>query len=276
MFNPKSTIYQTEWLDLVFADRNKSYGAYELRQNYNKRLLRALMLASSFVMLLFAYPVIKQFRDKNIPINQPIAHEEITVVDLLPKTPKPDRPAPEPAAPASAPLRTIRSVPPVVVSTPVTEDPPRNIDLITSAIGTQTTDGTATNSNVSPVVGTPGEGSGMSTEPSTGDEPVNVSVLEKYPEFPGGMEGFAKYLQKNLRYPMPAIEAGITGKVFVTFIVERDGRLTDIKVVRGLGYGCDQEAERVLKKSPVWSPGIQNNRAVRVQYTIPLMFQLSE
>ena len=85
-----------------------------------------------------------------------------------------------------------------------------------------------------------------------------------------------KFLRKNLRYPERAAEAGVGGKVLVSFVVEKDGRLTDIRIVRGIGFGCDEEAARVLKKSPAWEPGIQNNRQVRVLYTIPLHFQLGE
>lgn len=87
---------------------------------------------------------------------------------------------------------------------------------------------------------------------------------------------FGNFLRKHLRYPERARDAGIAGKVFVSFVVEKDGRLTDIKVLRGIGYGCDEEAARVLKKSPSWKPGIQNDRTVRVLYTIPLHFQMAE
>ena len=81
-------------------------------------------------------------------------------------------------------------------------------------------------------------------------------------------------MQKNLRYPQEAIEAGISGKVYISFVVEKDGSLTDIKVVRPLGSGTDEEAVRVLKNSPKWKPGIQNGRPVRVAYTMPISFTL--
>jgi TonB family protein len=102
---------------------------------------------------------------------------------------------------------------------------------------------------------------------------TNVEVL---PTFPGGLEQFGKFLGKNLRYPPIARESGIQGRVFCTFVVEKDGSLTDIKVSRGIGGGCDEEAIRVLRSSPKWNPGIQHGRPVRVSYTVPIFFQLQQ
>jgi TonB family protein len=102
---------------------------------------------------------------------------------------------------------------------------------------------------------------------------TNVEVL---PTFPGGLEQFGKFLGKNLRYPPIARENGMQGRVFCTFVVEKDGSLTDIKVARGIGGGCDEEAIRVLKSSPKWNPGVQNGRNVRVSYTVPIFFQLQQ
>lgn len=111
------------------------------------------------------------------------------------------------------------------------------------------------------------------TIPSKKDSIVftNVEVL---PAFPGGIQEFSKFLSSNLKYPSEAKKAGIEGRVFLNFIVEKDGSLSDIKVVRGIGGGCDEEAVRVLSLSPKWNPGVQNGRNVRVSYTIPIFFQL--
>ena len=92
----------------------------------------------------------------------------------------------------------------------------------------------------------------------------------------GGIEKFYKYLQNNIHYPAIAKENNVQGKVFVSFVVERDGTLTDVRVARGLGSGCDEEAVRVLKASPKWKPGIQNGRPVRVAYTMPISFALAQ
>jgi protein TonB len=90
------------------------------------------------------------------------------------------------------------------------------------------------------------------------------------------MEAFYKYLGKAIKYPSVARENGTQGRVIVSFVCERDGSLTDVKVARGIGDGCDEEAIRVIKASPHWKPGIQNGRPVRVAYSVPIMFTLSE
>ncbi len=108
------------------------------------------------------------------------------------------------------------------------------------------------------------------------DDLYNFASVEQLPKFPGGDEQFGKFLAGNLKYPAEAKEKHISGRVFVSFVVEKDGSLTDIKVLRGLGYGTDEEAVRVLKASPKWSPGMKEGKKVRVQFTMPIFFQLGE
>jgi protein TonB len=111
---------------------------------------------------------------------------------------------------------------------------------------------------------------------SSGSNSKIFTAVEQAPSFPGGIEEFYKFLQTNIRYPAKAFENNVQGKVFLTFVVEKDGSLTDIKVVRGIGSGCDEEARRVFTISPKWKPGIQNGRPVRVQYTMPISFSLAK
>ncbi|PTQ95705.1 TonB family protein [Mucilaginibacter yixingensis] len=99
------------------------------------------------------------------------------------------------------------------------------------------------------------------------------SKIEQSAEFPGGIDSFFKFMSKNLKYPPDAKKNNVQGKVFLTFVVEKDGSLTDIKVVRGIGYGCDEEAIRVMKLSPKWNAAMHDNKPVRQQYTIPILFQ---
>jgi protein TonB len=103
----------------------------------------------------------------------------------------------------------------------------------------------------------------------------NISI-EMQPAFPGGMGKFYAYLRKSVKYPPMATENNIQGKVFLSFVVEKNGDLTDIKVDRKLGGGTDEEAIRVLKASPRWTPGIQNGNPVRVKYNIPISFALAQ
>jgi protein TonB len=99
-------------------------------------------------------------------------------------------------------------------------------------------------------------------------------VVESMPSFPGGEPALYKYLGENIKYPQMAKESGIQGRVFVTFVVERDGTVTDVRVLRGIGGGCDEEAIRVVKNMPKWTPGKQRGKAVRVQYNLPVKFTL--
>ncbi len=100
------------------------------------------------------------------------------------------------------------------------------------------------------------------------------TVVENEPEFPGGMEALYKYLAQNIKYPQLARENGITGKVYVTFVVEKDGSIANPKILRDIGGGCGAEAIRVVKAMPKWSPGKQRGKAVRVQFNLPVNFNL--
>ena len=95
-------------------------------------------------------------------------------------------------------------------------------------------------------------------------------------EFPGGIKTFSEYLAKNMRYPADARKNGVQGRVFLTFVVEKDGGLSDIKVMRRIGSGCDEEAVRVMKSSPKCKSGMQNDQAVRQQYNMPISFTLAK
>lgn len=100
-------------------------------------------------------------------------------------------------------------------------------------------------------------------------------IVEKMPSYVGGLEEFYKFVGKNLKYPAQARRMGIEGKVFVHFVVDKDGSLSDIKVVRGIGAGCDDEVERIIHKSPKWNPGKQRGNAVRVRMMMPITFRLN-
>jgi protein TonB len=100
------------------------------------------------------------------------------------------------------------------------------------------------------------------------------TIVEQMPSFPGGDQKMYEYLGKNIKYPQIARESGIQGRVFVNFVVEPDGSVSNVKVLRGIGGGCDEEAMRVVKGMPKWTPGKQRGKAVRVSYTLPVVFKL--
>lgn len=105
------------------------------------------------------------------------------------------------------------------------------------------------------------------------DEPLIFA--EEQPEFQGGIEKFYKFLSKNIEYPKQARRLGIEGKVYMSFVVDKDGSLSEVKVTKGIGYGCDEEAVRVIKASPKWKPGKQRFKPVRVRMSLPIYFKLN-
>jgi len=101
------------------------------------------------------------------------------------------------------------------------------------------------------------------------------TIVEQQPGFPGGMGAFYEFVSKKMKYPSQARRMGIEGKVFIQFVVGKDGEITEVKVIRGVGAGCDEEAARVIKSSPKWTPGKQRGQAVKVRMVLPITFKLS-
>jgi len=115
----------------------------------------------------------------------------------------------------------------------------------------------------------------VETAPAVEEEVDEIfQVVENQPEPVGGMAAFYKHVQKNLKYPEQARRMGVEGRVFVQFVVDKDGNLTDVQILKGIGSGCDEEALRVVKSAPKWNPGKQRGRPVRVRMSIPIVFKL--
>ena len=105
------------------------------------------------------------------------------------------------------------------------------------------------------------------------DAEYAVSELDSQPEFPNGNDGIVKYLSENIKYPKKALKNGITGKVFVQFVIDKTGKVTNVTAVRGVEKSLDKEAVRVIKSMPKWKPGIKDGQPVKVKYTIPINFK---
>jgi protein TonB len=163
----------------------------------------------------------------------------------------------------------VRFVPPEPVPDEevVEPDPPKQEELKEVAISTETVEG---DPNADPDIVIEEEAPTILGE-GDGEETV-FQVVEQMPEFEGGMTALAKYLQKNLKYPAQARNANIQGTVFVGFVVGNDGKIRDVSVLKGIGYGCDEEAKRVVQTMPPWKPGKQSGRAVSVRYSLPIRF----
>ena len=278
MLISKFNVYKGEWLDLVFNDRNKSYGAYELRQHYPQVMVKAMVIALTIVLAAaLVFGVIMRPAVTKTSVDRFI---QVTIKPYVvphkvdpPKPVKPHFVAPKPpAAPTQPAAATAKFIPMVVKPDLDAQNPPAIIELANKNIGPADTKGPTGPAAIDPGKtdgpGGPGPAPDNSIHPADG--------LERMPEPYGGAAAWSKFLQKHLVYPQQAIEGNMQGHVFVSFIIEKDGRLSNITVTRGAGYGMDEEALRVLKLAPAWKPGIQNGQPVRVAYTIPINFLLGD
>jgi protein TonB len=248
--------------EVVFEKRNKLYGAYILRKMYNKQLVRALFISSAILLAGLAYPLAASFRDQNR--GRIITSDgDITFMgELLPPIDEP--PVLPPPPPATTEIqKQVRFVPPVVVDDIVTDDflP---MDDINKTLTSPLVD-------IDP-------GISVEKEPIMDEEPESKKELfiiaEEMPVFPGGDIERMKFLAQNIQYPQQASELGIQGTVYIQFVVDSKGNITDVKIIRGIGGGCDEEAQRVVGSMPKWHPGKQNGKNVRVLYTMPVTFKI--
>jgi protein TonB len=271
MLISKFDLYKTEWLDLVFDDRNKSYGAYELRQHYPRTMVRAMVITFLTIgsAALIAGTLIKPVAATVYKIVPTVLPMKNYVYPPVVKPPQPISHVRHTVSPPATPVAPKVFVPLVASSNPTTIEPPKMSDL----------KGDITSTATPPAI--PGDGikEGKPNEgfkESTSTEVYSPAGLERMPEPYGGAGAWNKFLQKNLKYPDMAADQHASGAVWVSFIVEADGKLSNIKVLRGAGYGMDEEAIRVLKAAPAWKPGIQNGQPVRVSYNIPIRFILGD
>ena len=275
MSNFASNLYKSEWIDLVFKNRNQSYGAYSLRAESSKITLKALLLTVPVFILLIAGPGIYKWLNPDVAV--PLETTRVIELAEPPLMVKPEekkiiQTKSEPLPEKVKMVKLTANI--AVVKDPVADEKPLMLDNIKDAIVGQVTQaGEATKAVAAPVVSA-GNGNGVAM-PVEDTHIYDASGIDSYPEFEGGMAAWAKFIQRNLRYPYAAQEKEVQGKVFLSFVVEIDGSITDVTLIKGIGEGCDEEAMRVIKKSPKWKPGQQQNRKVRVRYTMPLSFQLS-
>jgi len=270
MLISKFDLYKHEWLELVFENRNKGYGAYELRQHYASNMVRAMGITFSGLTLFFVAGIL--FHHQPALIRHPVV-EIVHPVTITPQLIKPETPpAPkQPSKPDVAPTATTRFVPPVVVSEQHHTEEMPDVTAIVGAIGTTTTKGKlGTNTPVDL-----GNDLGPAT-PAIDDKVHTIDGLDVMPTPDGGEAAWNKFLSRNLRFPNEAQDARVSGRVILSFVIEKDGKLLNIVVEKGAGYGFDEEALRVLKMAKAWKPGMQNGQPVRVRYMIPINFQLSE
>lgn len=257
-----TAVSQADYLDILFENRNKKYGSYELRKHYDHRMRKAILIVTGACLSLAVYSILTSGKvDK---IDNSIRFIPTTISEVNIETPKVKVEPPKPTLPpASKP--TLQNTPPEIVDDTKVTDPPKTIDDFagkepgnTDAAGdpdgiSGSTSGTGNTTVVTPTMNAP------------------VTWAEQMPEFNGNLND---YLQTQLRYPQQARDAGIEGKVTIQFVVNEDGTVSNAKILKGIGAGCDEEAIRVINSMPKWKPGKQNGKSIKVYYTLPIRFLL--
>ncbi|TRX36551.1 hypothetical protein FNW52_08055 [Flavobacterium sp. ZT3R18] len=267
------SIYETNWIDVVFENRNREYGAYSLRQENTKTSLFALFIGVLLLTSAISVPVVYNYLNPDhripslVPDLPPVVVVDITPYEL-PETKAEEAIVPEIKNPIIENSNTQLINPEIVHAAVAT---PENI-----ATNTELKSNTSDNPTGAASTGlgpTPSTGTNItSTVGITEKTIVPTSALDKMPEFPGGIKKFYTYVGNN--FEKPEIDSENAIRVSVSFVIEKDGSMTDIKVLKDPGYGLGTEAIRVLKSLRIkWAPGIIDNEPVRTAYNLPITIQ---
>lgn len=255
------------WEDIIFEYRNKAYGAYANRKTYSKHVVVAAIITILTAALVLAYPKIAEWikgqQDEEVTVLKSVKY-----TDLAPPPPIQNTPPP-PQLNIPPPVKTIiKYLPPKVTDKEIVEEEPmaKMEDIKKVDVGAETVEGTGVVEFDEPVKEVVAEGN---------DDDKIFTVVEQQAEYLGGLEAMYKFIQKNMKYPASARRMGVEGSVFVSFVVDREGAISDPQIVKGISADCDKEAIRVVKMMPPWKPGKQNGRAVKSRFVLPIKFRLA-
>ncbi len=275
----KIDLISGEWTELVFAGRNQAYGAYQLRKGTGKRNVISIIAVVALVLLCQIGLSLKKAADAEAR-----KRAAMTEVVELSKLEQPKKKAEvkqqkkiqvEPEKVVERVKSSIKFTAPVIKKDNEVK-PEEELKTQDELMNTKTAIGAID------VKGNDDKGGEVlklkeavaQPEPKPEVENKVFDVVEQMPSFPGGPSALMKYLSENVKYPVVAQENGVQGRVVVSFVVEKDGHITDVKVVRSVDPSLDKEAARVVKSMPSWIPGKQNGSAVRVKYNVPVSFKL--
>ncbi|HSY75576.1 MAG TPA: energy transducer TonB [Bacteroidia bacterium] len=251
--------------EIVFEGRNKAYGAYFVRRRYKDILLLAFGVAVGVMALGISLPVILRLIEANKGTKTVEKKIDVNLTPPPPITPpKVPPPPPPPPPPPKQLVKELKVTPPEVVKHVVDSIPPPTVhQTMATNVGDENKKGKDT--LLAP----------QATNTAIGDDANKVFlVVQQMPAFPGDVN---KYLADHINYPEVEKEAQITGTVYINFVVEKDGSISNVKVLKGVpgGPGLDKEAVKVISAMPKWSVGMQNGHPVRVSYNIPIRFVLN-
>ncbi len=262
-----ASIFSESWTDIVFLDRNKAYGAYDLRRNSARNVLIACAIGVSVFSLAVSAPYIAGLLAEEAEVEVPMTFENEALPPPEPIDPSEPPPPPPPPPP---PLQTtIKFVAPIIAEE-VEEDeiPPAQEEFEEATSGTETVQGDPDGVDESLI-----EGTGNVV---VDDAPEQIfTVVEQMPSFPGGEKVLMEYLAKNTQYPPVARENDIEGQVYVEFVIDKEGNVTNARIARGVDRYLDKEALRVINSMPKWKAGKQNGREVSVKFVVPIKFVLN-
>ena len=274
----KIDLISNEWTDLVFEGRNQSYGAYQLRKSTGKRNLWALIIVALAAVLLYLGLQLQRMAEANKKVEntQAVALAKLnTEKKKEAKVEKKEIIRQEPEKVVEQVKSSVKFTAPVIKKDEeVKEEDEIKLDEVQKsdkAVGAFTVEG---NDEVGGAVLKAKEDIAAPEPPKHVEETKIFTVVEQMPMYPGGDAALMGYLRDNIHYPTVAAENGVQGRVVVGFVVERDGSITDVKVLRSVDPSLDREAMRVVKSMPRWTPGKQNGSAVRVKYQVPVTFRL--
>ena len=273
----KIDLISNEWTDLVFEGRNQSYGAYKLRKTTGKRNLWALIIVALAAVLLYLGLQLQRMAEANKKVENTQAVElaKLNTEKKEAKVEKKEVIRQEPEKVVEQVKSSVKFTAPVIKKDEeVKEEDMIKLDEVeksNKAVGAFNVQG---NDEVGGEVLKAKDDIKAPEPPKHVEEEKVFDVVEQMPSFPGGNSALMKFLNENIHYPVVAQENGVQGRVVISFVVERDGHITDVQVARSVDPSLDKEAQRVVRSMPKWIPGKQNGSAVRVKYNVPVSFRL--
>ncbi|WP_294420016.1 energy transducer TonB [Prevotella sp.] len=274
----KIDLISNEWTDLVFEGRNQAYGAYKLRKGTAKRNVWALLIVGLAAALLYLGLQLQKMAEANKKVENTQAVElaKLNTEKKEAKVEKKEIIKQEPEKVVEQVKSSVKFTAPIIKKdSEVKEEDEIKLDEVQKsdkAVGAFTVEG---NDEVGGAVLKAKEDIAAPEPPKHVVEETKIfTVVEQMPMYPGGDAALMGYLRDNIKYPTVAAENGVQGRVVVGFVVERDGSITDVNILRGVDPSLDREAMRVVKSMPRWNPGKQNGSAVRVKYQVPVSFRL--
>lgn len=275
----KIDLYDPQWVNMIFQGRNKAYGAYKLRTSISKRNIMAIIImliaAAIIASILGIQAIVKANQQKvavttSVELSQ-LANKKKAVVEkrtVVKEEKKEIVKQVKSSIKFTAPvIKKDNEVKKEIVSQ-------EDLNNTKTAVGAFDVKGNSDQGTVLKAEQDIAQPAPPAPKPSAEIENKVFDVVEQMPSFPGGNSALMSYLNSNVKYPVVAQENGVQGRVVISFVVERDGSITDVQVVKSVDPSLDREASRVVRSMPRWNPGKQNGQAVRVKYDVPVSFRL--